>query len=128
MLVLVVGEWGPTLALMGEKRDDRDIPSRFDVKGEPLARVLFTAGEHFVVFGEPVPSEQPSKCALHDQAPPEMFYALRLPGQRRFDPLDEAEAALLAQFYMVRFMTVPFLMRLLWPAPTRRVRHTTCSR
>ncbi len=101
----------PVIAVRDHRGDiHRGIPFHFDVKGEPLLRVLFTAGEYFVVFGEPALGGQPGKCVLHDPAPPEMFYALHLPGQRRFDPLDEA--ALPAQFYHDAIHIVPFLMRL----------------
>ena len=79
---------------------------------------FFTAGKHFVVFGEPAPRGKPGKRALHDPAPfedmeatgpdllpidhgilgcpdpsqaaPGMLDDLHHPAQRLFDPLDEA--------------------------------------
>src|SRR5260370_3393596 len=79
---------------------------------------FFTAGKHFVVFGEPAPGGQPGKRALHDPAPfedveaagsdllpidhgilgcpdpsqatPGMLHDLHFPAEYLFDPLDEA--------------------------------------
>jgi hypothetical protein len=76
---------------------------------------FFTAGKHFVVFGEPAPGRKPGQRALHDPAPlehmeatgtdllpidhrifgspdpsqaaPGMFDDLDLPAEGLFDPL-----------------------------------------